>query len=382
MVCEKLFNRIDELNEQYLDILEDVCNIESPTAFKEGVDKVGNYFVELAKKRGWDVEISKQDKAGDAICITMNKDAKGQPVCISGHIDTVFPVGLFGTPAVKRDKEKMYGPGVEDCKGGVVAGFMAMHALEECGFDKRPIRLIIQSDEETSSKTSKLSTVEFMCEKSKDALFFLNLEGHSDNSAVIQRKGILKSKFTVTGKATHASRCYIGANAILEAAEKIKKIEQFKDAEGITCNVGLIKGGTTVNTVAAKCEFCVDSRFADNEQYEKIKSELVKIANETTVSGCNTEFEEISVRPAMFYSEKNVKFLEKMNEIYAENNLPVLKAGKSGGGSDAAYITQIGVPCVDSIGTEGDCIHSVNEYIKLSSLSESAKRIASIIYCI
>ncbi|MEE1042502.1 MAG: hypothetical protein UH854_00915, partial [Clostridia bacterium] len=91
MLCEALFEKISELNEYYLDVLEDVCNIESPTSYKEGVDKVGEYFINLAKNRGWTVEVYEQGVAGNVVCITMNNDAKKPPVSLSGHIDTVHP---------------------------------------------------------------------------------------------------------------------------------------------------------------------------------------------------------------------------------------------------------------------------------------------------
>lgn len=63
----------------------------------------------------------------------MNPESDNQPVALSGHMDTVHPVVLFGTPAVRRENEKIYGPGVMDCKGGIVAGFLAMDALQICG---------------------------------------------------------------------------------------------------------------------------------------------------------------------------------------------------------------------------------------------------------
>ena len=172
---EKLFNKIDELQPQYAKVLEDVCNIESPTTYKEGVDKVLAYFIDMAEKRGWDIEIDKQEVAGDAACITLNPDAKGEPVCLSGHIDTVQPLGLFGYPPVKIDGDIMYGPGTTDCKGGCVAAFLAMDALDQIGFTDRPVKFIIQSDEETSSKQSGKKTIEFMCEKAKGAVAFLNV---------------------------------------------------------------------------------------------------------------------------------------------------------------------------------------------------------------
>ena len=51
MNCEKLFTYIDSLEQKYLNVLEDVCNIESPTNNKQKVDEVGNYFIEMANQK-------------------------------------------------------------------------------------------------------------------------------------------------------------------------------------------------------------------------------------------------------------------------------------------------------------------------------------------
>ena len=40
MSCAALLKQIESLNNEYISFLEDVCNIESPTNFKEGVDKL------------------------------------------------------------------------------------------------------------------------------------------------------------------------------------------------------------------------------------------------------------------------------------------------------------------------------------------------------
>ncbi len=382
MKCQKLFETIEELQEQYLNMLEDVCNIESPTDFKKGVDAVGAYFIDIAKSHNWQIEVCKQEISGDAICLTMNCDAKGEPVSVSGHMDTVHPVGAFGTPAVKRDEINMYGPGVMDCKGGIVAALMAMDALEKCGFNSRPVHLLLQSDEENGSATSNKKTIEYMCKKAENSIAFLNLEGIKGNTAVLQRKGILRYCLTIHGKALHSARCVEASNAITEAAYKIIELEKMKDADGLTCNCGIIQGGTTANTVAESCCFYADIRFSTVDELEKARQEVLKIANNTTVEGCSCTLKEISYRPAMRLRDKNTKLLEKMNEIYKENGLPVLTGRKCLSGSDAAYITECGIPCIDNLGTDGENIHSVNECIRLNSLAEAAKRIAALIYCI
>ena len=382
MNCQQLFSVIDSLSEEYYGVWEDVCNLESPTADKARVDKVGAYFVEMARKRGWKVESLPLETAGDPICITLNPEAQALPVTFSGHIDTVHPVGLFGTPAVHKDETKLYGPGALDCKGGVVASFLAMDALERCGFAARPVQLIIQTDEETGSKTSGKKTVEYMCRMAKDSVAFLNTEGADGNKVAIARKGILRYQFRVHGKATHSARCEKGANAIAEAAYKILKLEELKDPEGLTCNCGVIRGGTVANTVAEECSFLADIRFANQEQYEQAEALARSLAENSHLPGCTCQLEKISDRPAMPLEERNIQLLETINSIYAQVGLDALEAKKERGGSDTAYTTLAGIPCIDSFGVEGDGIHSVREYALLSSLALSAKRQAAVAFCI
>ena len=377
------FKRIEQLTEAYFDIWERVCDIESPTNHKEGVDSVGRFFIEIAKERGWKVEICPQNVSGDVVCITMNSEVDKKPLCISGHIDTVHPLGRFGEKPTHRDNEKIYGPGVTDCKGGIVAGMLCMEALKNCGFASRPVMLLLQTDEEMSSKPSKKATINYICEKSKDAVAFLNLEGFTHGKCKVARKGILTLEFKVKGIKAHSSACAkSGANAIAEAAYKIIEMEKLKDDDGLTCNCGVISGGTVVNTVPDECVFRANIRFATQEQYDYVMDYAKKVAEQTHVEGCSCSVYEVGYRPAMEKCRRNYDLLDTINRIYAENNLPVLEEFFARGGSDTAYTTISGIPSVDGMGVEGDCIHSQDEWAYIKSLKESADRIGAVIFCI
>lgn len=382
MSCDKLFDKIDEMSDKYADILEDICNLESPTTYKEGVDKVGRYFIEYAKERGWDVDVCPQRVSGDAICITVNPEAIGAPIALSGHMDTVHPVGSFGVPPVKRVGKNMYGPGTRDCKGGLAAALLAIDALCQCGFDRRPILFLLQSDEENGSATSKKETIKYICDKAARAEAFLNLEGIRGSTAVLTRKGIIRIKFIVYGKAAHSSECYKGVSAIAEAAHKIIELEKLKDTNGITCNCGIISGGSAANTVPERCEFIADIRFVDSIQRQEAYDFVRSVAETVYVDKCSCEFFEISYRPPMECSEKNEALLKRMNEIYKTVGLPELAPREANGGSDASYVTERGIPCVDSIAVAGGPIHTIDEYVIIDSIAETAKRIASVIYCL
>jgi glutamate carboxypeptidase len=169
---QMLFDAIKSLQPKYLKVWSDVCNIESPTDCKKGVDACGLYIAMLAKSLGWQVEVEPMEQAGDVVCITMNPASQGAPISLSGHLDTVHPTGSFGTPAVRMDAEKIYGPGVLDCKGGIVAGLLAMEALQRVGYTHLPVRMLLQTDEEVSSRFSKKATIRYICEKAKGSAAF------------------------------------------------------------------------------------------------------------------------------------------------------------------------------------------------------------------
>ncbi len=379
---KNIFENIDTLFPYYLSVWKDVCDIESPTTHKEGIDACCDYLTHIAKERGWDVDIWRDPTAGNAACITLNPNASGAPICFSGHLDTVHALGLFGYPPTKIVGDKIHGPGVTDCKGGVVAAMLAMDALDKASFQSRPVRLLLQSDEEMGSRPSERRTIRYMIEKSKDAIAFLNLEPHVAGSVCVARKGIATYTFTVKGVAAHASFCAeAGSNALLEAAHKIIELEKIKDNDGLTCCCSVIQAGAVSNTVPDTCIFKADVRYATLKQRAEMDEHAKRIAETVYVKGCTTTF----VRPErgrimMELCDRNLSLYENLNIAFEKAGLPRLESHKRPGGSDAADITEAGIPCLDSLGTEGERYHSSEEYGLIESLRTAAQRLAAAAY--
>ena len=63
-MVSKAFEQIVQSEKYFIDFLQDVCNIESPTNHKEGVDRVSTYFADWAKNKGFKVERLKQPVSG------------------------------------------------------------------------------------------------------------------------------------------------------------------------------------------------------------------------------------------------------------------------------------------------------------------------------
>ena len=106
------------------------------------------------------------------------------------------------------------------------------------------------------------------------------------------------------------------------------------------------------------------------------KEYVQKIANTEHVKGCKCEMKIVSSRPAMERTERNLSLFDKMNQIYRANGMTPLKEKTKNGGSDAAEITQAGIPCVECMGIYGGKNHSKEEFAYISSLTEAAKRLA------
>ena len=166
---------------------------------------------------------------------------------------------------------------------------------------------------------------------------------------------------------------------IEEAAYKIIELQKVKNTDGLTFNCGIINGGSASNTVPGKCEFKLDVRFSNKEEYEEALKIIEKISKTIYVPGCSWKTIQTNLRVAMEINDRNVSLLNKANKLFVKNGLSALEIGERSGGSDASDITAYGIPCIDSIGVAGERAHSVEEYGVISSLAESAKRIAVIV---
>ncbi len=376
MDMNRLFNECERLNEKYLSFLIDICNISSKTDNKKGVDAVCDHCARFAADMGYTVKVEQIEGSGNVMSATLNPDASGEAVCVSAHMDTVHPDGLFG---IRREGDKLIGPGVYDCKGGIAVGFLLMEALKNCGYTSSPVKIILQSDEEVQSLSSGLKTIDFMCEEAAGARAFFNLEGRIPGKVTTARKGILRYRYDIIGIPVHAGTYFGGASAIKEAAHKVLAIEEKSRVGGITYNCGIIQGGTVMNTIPANCSVFMDIRIRTEKDIEEAETNLFDVGNTVYVENTHTVTTKVSSRPPMERTEKNAKLFEDILACSRKYGLGELEENSVTGGSDAAYTTIAGIPTVDDMGPLGGDYHTTDEWIDIPSISGSAKIIAAYI---
>ena len=354
----------------YRELLKEICRLETPSENKAAVDRMSGVIEAFARERGFQTKRIPFADAGDFLQIDLEGDKSLPPVLLMAHMDTVHPIGAFGPEVIRQEGDWLHGPGVMDCKGGIVTALCTMDALKRSGENHRPITLLLTSDEEISGRLSGEPGFDLMRSLAAKSCAVFNCEAGKEGELTVGRRGIVRLRVEVSGKASHSGNNYFGgASAVREAAYQIIKIENESSETGCTFNCGIIHGGTSINTVPASCVFLVDIRAGKTELLNQGMEYVKAAAKQTTVPGTSCQVSLISVRPPMEQTPANDALLEKINQAAVELGLPTYRSTYRGGGSDAAYTVQAGAPTVCSCGMVGSGEHTLDEKVRLSSLA-------------
>ena len=380
-MMERVFASIEAREAQFKHLLKELVCMESYTPDKAAVDAVGGYLAAFAEKEGFHAQTIPFEKAGNGLLITWNEDAPLPPVVFTGHLDTVFPVGTFQAPLFREENGKYYGPGVTDMKGGLAIGLLAMCALKDAGYGDRPIKFIMIGDEELSEGLSGEAGKSFIRDSARGSAAAITLEGNGTGKTVtVGRKGSIRYKVYVKGRATHAGSRYAeGISAIKEAAHKILAIEAPSDQAQITYNCGMITGGTSPNTVPGEAMFTLYNRYWEMAQRQTIRDHVEGIIAKSYIPGTTATFDIVGERLPMDATEENYALAAHINEVSQKYGFGSIEPVKTSSGSDASYTTMAGAPSVCSMGPIGGKVHSPDEFMVADSLVTRAKLLTAII---
>jgi hypothetical protein len=249
--------------EAMITLLRDVVDTDSGSYDKAGVDAVGEKFIAFFAARGLLTTVEAHERFGNAIHIRLDDAPSNEkPVLLMGHRDTVFPKGEAVRRPFRIEGGKAYGPGVADMKAGLVMNAFVLAAFKAFGGAPAPVTGLITSDEEIASPSSR-PIIERVA---RGARCVLNAEpGRPSGNVVTRRKGGVFLHLEVTGRAAHSGGAFEkGISAIGEIAHKIIAMHALTGMRrGITVNVGLVKGGQSVNTTAPSAEGQIDLRYVE-----------------------------------------------------------------------------------------------------------------------
>lgn len=352
--------------------LKRLVETESPSHDKAAVDRVGAIVAEEARKLGAQIEVVPNQETGDHV-IARWKGA-GNPILLVCHMDTVFPLGTIETFPYREEEGKIRGPGVSDMKASLVISLGAIEEAYKNG-TTRPITLLCTSDEEIGSVTSR-ALIQKLAKESE--LVLVMEPALLDGSLKTWRKGGGGFKVKVHGRAAHAGGDHEkGRNAIEEMAHQVIAIQKMTDySRKTTLNVGVIRGGTVSNVVPEYAEVEIDVRVLQPDEWERVETMMKDL--KPVLDGTSIEVTGGLNRGPMPFDDRMQATFSKARTIAAELGID-LKAGGTGGMSDANIVAPMGIPVLDGLGAIGEGYHSEREYIFAGSLAQRVKLISALL---
>jgi glutamate carboxypeptidase len=308
-----------------------------------------------------------RDGLGDMLVVRAGPANRRPNVLVLSHLDTVHPPGTAARALpVRREADRLYGPGVYDMKGGAFLALSAFIDVAGRGAFRAPAVFVFTPDEEIGSPTSR-ALIEA---EAKRAQVTLVTEPARDGGKIVTaRKGVGIFDVAVEGKAAHAgTRHEAGRSAIREAARLVLEIEGLTDyARGITTNVGTITGGTARNVISQHCSFGVDLRAITPEDAAFAATFLLGLKPShpdlavTVTGGLN--------RPPFPPKPETIALFERARGFAAEDGWVLDHVPLTGGGSDGNFTAALGCPTLDGLGIDGDGAHTLGEYALVSSMA-------------
>ena len=349
--------------------------IESPSFDAAAVNQMMNLAQSAMVRLGATVERMPGAKGfGDVVCARF-RWGEGPGILVLGHLDTVQLVGTLARMlAVRRDGDRLYGPGVLDMKGGM---YLAVHAIEKV-IERRerlnlPVTFMFIPDEEIGSPSTR-ALIEAEAHAHR---YVLVPEPGKPDKFVTGRHAFLRYKLHTYGKPAHAGVAKgIGRSAISVMAQLIAQVEGFSDVEReVTYRVGNVNGGDFVNVVPTECHaevLCVAPTPAAFEEVKSRMGSLVSLDPEVRL-----EVEPGPIRPLFTMHEASRDLFEVAQRVAREVGLD-LDHGQFGGGSDGNFTGALGIPTLDGLGVCGDGVHTKQEHLLVSSLVPRARLMAGL----
>ena len=201
-------------------------------------------------------------------------------VALSAHIDTVFPAN---TPLnIRQQGSRIYGPGVSDNGAGVVAMLAIASLLRSVRIRHAlPFVFIGNVGEEGEGDLRGMRHV-FSTPRWKDSIAYtLVLDGAGSDTIVAEALGSRRFEVIVRGPGGHSWSDFGAPNPIVILARAIETFAAttVPAIPKTTFNVGVIRGGTSVNSIPESASMKVDIRSTSMGEMERLEHSLRRALN-------------------------------------------------------------------------------------------------------
>lgn len=372
---DTLQSYFDAHHADMIDLIRQLVTQETPSADKARLDAFADFLAERLRTVGATVDLVPQTERGNHLRARFGPQNGQPPALILCHYDTVWAVSSLETHPFRIEEGKAYGPGIFDMQSSLMLSEYALRAVNDLAIDlPRPITLLITSDEEVGSPTSR-TLIE---DEARGAAYVLVMESPLPGGVLkTSRKGGGRFQLEIAGRAAHAGvEPEKGVSAIQELAQQILKLHALTDMEqGTTVNVGVVHGGTVSNVVAAHAVAHIDTRAWTQAEAARLEHAITHLepvtpgASLTISGGWNRPPLERSATLDLFHRTQTIGRTLGLD----------LDEGGTGGGSDGNFTGALGIPTLDGLGVPGHGAHADHEHIEVDQISGRAALLTALL---
>ena len=230
------------------------------------------------------------------------RDATRPPLVVSAHLDTVFPATT--DLATRREGALLYGPGIGDNSTGLAGLLVLARTLVGRGLrHDADIYLVANVGEEGLGDLRGMRAV---VERFGGRAVYVVVEGGLFGQLTHQAIGVRRYRIEVTAPGGHSWGGFGAASAIHVLGHLIAAIDRLEvpAAPKTTYNVGIIEGGTSINTIANTARLWLDLRSEAPQELERLVAQVQTLLNDvgathaTDDDGVRLVAEQVGNRPA------------------------------------------------------------------------------------
>jgi acetylornithine deacetylase/succinyl-diaminopimelate desuccinylase-like protein len=327
------------------------------------------------------------DEIGNVIGLRPGTDSKSKNLlAVTAHIDTVFP---GGTPLkVRREGDKLFGPGISDNAAGLTGLLALAESLKAADIKTQlPILFVGNVGEEGEGDVRGMRHLFGDSDWSNSIQYTLVLDGAGTDSIVTQALGSKRFQVTVNGPGGHSWSDFGIPNPIValsRAVDDFSRITVPTDPK-TTFNIGLISGGTSVNSIPETATMKVDLRSASAEEITKLEKQLREALDRSIMETSMSPKRRRDGAPVLSYEMKLIgnrpaAELKPNSRLLAVVQAVDLQLGNSArlqrASTDANIPLSMGKEAVAiGAGGTGGGAHTLHEWFDASSREIGLKRI-------
>jgi tripeptide aminopeptidase len=220
------------------------------------------------------------DELGNVFGLLRN-DKTAPLVGVSAHLDTVFPLGT--ELETREEGERLWGPGISDNAAGVVAILAIASALKRAELHLATNVVFIGNVGEEGEGDLRGMRHVFSSRQWKDSIrSLLVIDGAGTDTYVTQALGSRRFEITFRAPGGHSWSDFGTPNPIVLLARALARFSEVAVPETprTTFNIGVVHGGTSVNSIPESATARVDLRSASGAELQKLEERLRECVNE------------------------------------------------------------------------------------------------------